>query len=721
MLVASRDGIASRETQMSANTDRRLHPKLRVLKNRTDPVNATGALFSSRVASDYAVPEVALDDPAQRALRASEQFALGEVAGTKIPVTKKPPRRPKMKSAGLAKSAYVNVFIETYTGDADGPSPVDEVVRAIKGMVSAAKLPRSVARTVMPRRNFVSATVPVESLPAISALPGVAFVHAAESLTFALPVAGETSAAAPASRAVRSAGKRLTGEGVLIGIIDVGGFDFAHPDFLDDAGKPRFVSIWDQGGSFRAPPKPFGYGSELTSERLQAAVATERRGGLPAVDLERQSQRSVSSHGTHVASIAAGRSGVCPGAKIAGVLVALPVASDSRVQRRLNFSDSSRIVDAIEYLYALAKKLDLPVSINISLGTNGGAHDGSNGPCRWIDSSLSTPGRAICVAAGNAGQEAGATPDDLGWIMGRIHTSGRIQSAGLAVDLEWQVVGDGIADVSENELEVWYGPQDRITVSVLPPGATKWLTVGPRQYLENVRLANGTVLSIYSELYHPTNGDNYIAVYLSPTLDAANFSPVAPGVWKVRLQGDEIRSGNFHAWIERDDPMEIDRIANLRAFRFPSFFTQASNVDSHSIGSLACAHRVLSVSNVDSVAQRVNISSSEGPTRDGRSKPDIAAPGTHIVAASGFDAAGNWVSMSGTSMASPYVCGVVGLMLSAKRTLNAAQCQGILKRTARPLPSHGYEWRKDAGFGVIDPVAAIEEAKLFDARTERRA
>ncbi|MFC2138808.1 hypothetical protein ACFLTE_11590, partial [Bacteroidota bacterium] len=38
---------------------------------------------------------------------------------------------------------------------------------------------------------------------------------------------------------------------VLIGIIDVGGFDFAHPDFLDGQGGTRFVKIWDQGGTFR--------------------------------------------------------------------------------------------------------------------------------------------------------------------------------------------------------------------------------------------------------------------------------------------------------------------------------------------------------------------------------------------------------------------------------------------------------------------------------------
>jgi hypothetical protein len=40
---------------------------------------------------------------------------------------------------------------------------------------------------------------------------------------------------------------------VLIGIIDVLGFDFAHPEFLDGA-STRFLEIWDQGGTNRPGP-----------------------------------------------------------------------------------------------------------------------------------------------------------------------------------------------------------------------------------------------------------------------------------------------------------------------------------------------------------------------------------------------------------------------------------------------------------------------------------
>ena len=55
---------------------------------------------------------------------------------------------------------------------------------------------------------------------------------------------------------------------VLIGIVDVGGFDFAHPEFLTPDGTTRFVSIWDQGappGSpLGRPPPRFTDGAEIT-------------------------------------------------------------------------------------------------------------------------------------------------------------------------------------------------------------------------------------------------------------------------------------------------------------------------------------------------------------------------------------------------------------------------------------------------------------------------
>jgi subtilisin family serine protease len=99
----------------------------------------------------------------------------------------------------------------------------------------------------------------------------------------------------------------------------------------------------------------------------------------------------------------------------------------------------------------------------------------------------------------------------------------------------------------------------------------------------------------------------------------------------------------------------------------------------------------------------------------------VSAPGTGIVAANGFGTPEEpWLAMTGTSMASPYVAGVVGLMLGANPGLTSAQCAGILLRTARPLPGASYDWGNDVGFGRINPAAAIEEAAAANGRHELR-
>ena len=44
------------------------------------------------------------------------------------------------------------------------------------------------------------------------------------------------------------------------------------------------------------------------------------------------------------------------------------------------------------------------------------------------------------------GRRKRTADEDLGWTMGRIHTSGHIPARGLEVEIEWTVIGDGIED-----------------------------------------------------------------------------------------------------------------------------------------------------------------------------------------------------------------------------------------------------------------------------------
>jgi hypothetical protein len=288
--------------------------------------------------------------------------------------------------------------------------------------------------------------------------------------------------------------------------------------------------------------------------------------------------------------------------------------------------------------------------------------------------------------------------------------------------LEWEVIGDRFVDVSENELEIWYSEQDRFAISVCPPWPdADWIgPIPPGKFIENHQLKTGSFLSIYNELYHPSNGSNYISIYLTPFFGDEVIG-IAAGTWQVRLHGLDVRDGRFHGWIERDDPRRQGPLGTQEAWAFPSYFSEASNVDNSSVGSLACGRRVISVANLHEMEQIINITSSQGPTRDQRNKPDVAAPGTDIVAAKGFAGPQDlWIGMTGTSMASPFVAGVAGLMLACEPRLTAAQIEGIIHRTSRPLPGKAFEWSNDAGFGVLQPEECLKESVLVNKRAEVR-
>ncbi|MGC1120861.1 MAG: S8 family serine peptidase [Candidatus Methanofastidiosia archaeon] len=98
--------------------------------------------------------------------------------------------------------------------------------------------------------------------------------------------------------------------------------------------------------------------------------------------------------------------------------------------------------------------------------------------------------------------------------------------------------------------------------------------------------------------------------------------------------------------------------------------------------------------------------SSRGPTTDGRTKPDITAPGVSISAASAGTSCSN-VSMSGTSMATPHIAGVAALMLDARSTATPLQVKNCLGATAIDKGNTNKDclW----GWGRVDAYAAVQQ------------
>jgi subtilisin family serine protease len=159
-----------------------------------------------------------------------------------------------------------------------------------------------------------------------------------------------------------------------------------------------------------------------------------------------------------------------------------------------------------------------------------------------------------------------------------------------------------------------------------------------------------------------------------------------------------VQDGGFHAWIERND--------------FGQSCFAPPYDDSHSVGSISCGRNTIVTGSYDAHKSTSPISyfSSAGPTRDGREKPEVSAPGHNVLAA--WSRTGDKMTQkSGTSMASPAVTGALALLLAeakaAGRSLAIAEIRDVIIKTARQSPPAGGNWHNQYGYGRISVSAAL--------------
>lgn len=95
---------------------------------------------------------------------------------------------------------------------------------------------------------------------------------------------------------------------------------------------------------------------------------------------------------------------------------------------------------------------------------------------------------------------------------------------------------------------------------------------------------------------------------------------------------------------------------------------------------------------------------------------DVAAPGSGLYGVS--NTSDTALAPGGaTSAATPYVAGVAALVLSADPTLSAAECAQIIMDTATDAGAPGYDTAY--GYGIINPLAAVQRAKLKQTSINR--
>ncbi|MFN6498282.1 MAG: S8 family peptidase [Nostoc sp. DedQUE01] len=449
----------------------------------------------------------------------------------------------------------------------------------------------------------------------------------------------------------------LTGKGVIVGIID-SGIDPKHPAFAG-----RILHIWDQ-----TLPGPGvaegGYGAEFSGAQLTISQDTD-------------------GHGTHVAGIAAGAdatySGVAPEAEL------VVVRSDLQ---------DAHIADGVRYIFRVARQLGRPAVVNLSLGGHADAHDGSDSLSKVIDAETG-PGRIVCCAAGNEGSI-------------NIHGQATVPSdrtRGMRFNVPLNQVGIVW-------LNGWYSKDSELEVSVRSPNDfvtpfQKIITDGnPTQ---EYQLPDARV-EIVTPGPDQANGDRNFFVQIRGN----GPSQVMGGIWQLRLR-------NTSATETRVDVWTLDDMSSV-------FFTGKSIKDAVKIGSPGASSSAVTVAAYTTKAKYTDIDneiremgldldtisefSSEGPLRNDGQKPDIAAPGAMIVSTLSADANSarssminsKFVAMAGTSMATPFVTGLVALLLQRDSQLDPATLKDLLRKNSaipgKPAGTFDEKW----GYGMINAL-----------------
>ena len=233
--------------------------------------------------------------------------------------------------------------------------------------------------------------------------------------------------------------------------------------------------------------------------------------------------------------------------------------------------------------------------------------------------------------------------------------------------------------------------------------------------VNNPTLTNGTEVFPYDDQGHGshcagttagTGAPNYEHVGMAPqanlvgvkVLDSGgsgSFATVMAGMkWTVdnRYQFN-IRAASMSLggpgpieWTSSEED-SVNRYANEMVRSGIALFIAAGNtVASGQIGTPGSAEDVITVGALDKDST-IAVYSSQGPTEEGRIKPNIAFVGSDVMSVA-YNTGDQYTGMSGTSMATPGAAGVSALMYQANPDLSPFDIRNIMQETATYRECH---------------------------------
>lgn len=490
-----------------------------------------------------------------------------------------------------------------------------------------------------------------------------------------------------------------TGKDVIIGITDWG-FDYTSPMYYDTLlASTRILAAWDQFKTSGPAPAGYSYGTEFSNPT-----------DLMNAGSDTSNIYSYATHGSHVAGIAGGSG--------AGT-VYRGMAFESQYLFTTFLVDESAVLDAWEWMYDKATAEGKRLVVNMSWGLyHMQSIDGTSLISQALDS-YSNLGVVFVTSAGNNGGENFHIQKDFASdsVLSRInfYSSASLTTLWGQSIQSWGTPGEAYS----------IGIKVLSTSNQLLGESDYYSTATTTNYIDSfVVVGNDTIFfNLSCDAAYPTNG--------RPQARLRVKQP--PASYRIVLKSQAV-SGTVHYWNVTELTSDVGNWG-MSLSSLGAGYTAGN--DANGIGAPACTHTAISVAAYAAnyytaggtlVGGALANFSSVGPLINDSLKPDIAAPGIQVGSSmSSFtDASFSTIAsvdfngrtypfarLSGTSMSSPVVAGVVALILDANPTLTPAQVKEIIIQTAREdnqtgvLPATGdTHW----GHGKINAYHAVQLA-----------